>query len=410
MAARTGRKKNDPPENRRMLGRAVWHGRVLRCIRMISGQKTTRLVAILAAATVALAGCEKDSPPLPPQEPPPRPRFVPPADSELPRLLGFDAGDVVPPDPAPPPGDLKAEADSFKDLDSCVRQRAALDPVVGDAVDALGYETFLRDACRVVEAVKTRSTAPCDPITASSLRERCAMSVAVVLGDNQTCPMVGQAHDPLCVALARRDPRLCASVGPDRKATCRAMLAKDRKKCGSDARCERMVERWKGLLPETSDKPELGTKVTLELTAIVDGGKQKPTRVDLSSHVNPAMVVNMAGSTRILIGEVATAPWPPFQIASDPRIALVLMAAPENIKQGVRSLGAEQFGFEVLIPKTALLSSKAERSPAAVTIDMVGTDIGSPVRFNVEADVGEEGSGWHVSLKVNTYVRDVITR
>lgn len=364
----------------------------------------------MAATCCVLAGCDKDTPPLPPQEPPPRPKFVPPADSELPALLGLDAGDFVPPDPAPPAGDLKAEADAFKDLDTCVRQRASLDPVVGDAVDALGYETFLRDACRVVEAVKTRSTTPCDPITATSLRERCAMSVAVVLGDSQTCPLVGQAHDALCVALARRDPRLCSGVGGGSRATCRAMLAKDKKKCGNDARCERMVERWKSLLPETSDKPELGTKVTLELTAIVDGGKQKPTKTDLSSRVNPAMVVNMAGRTRILIGEPVSAPWPPFQIATEPRVSMVLMATPENIKQGVQSLGSEQFGFELLVPKTAMLSSKAQRSPAAVTIDMVGTDIGSPVRFNVEADVGEEGNGWHVNLKVNTYVRDVVTR
>lgn len=369
-----------------------------------------RAAALVAALACAIAGCEKDSPPLPPQEPPPKPRFVPPADSELPLLLGLDAGDFVPPDPPPPAGDLRAEADSFKDLDSCVRQRATLDPVVGDAVDALGYETFLRDACRVIEAVKTRSTAPCEAITATSLRERCATSVAVVLGDSQTCPMVGQSHDALCVALARRDARLCASVGADRKATCRAMLARDKKKCGADARCGRMVERWKGLLPETSDKPELGTKVTVELTAIVDGGKQKATRVDLSSHVNPAMVVKMAGSTRILIGEVVSAPWPPFQVATEPRVSMVLMASPENVKQGIHALGAEQLGFELLIPKTASLSSKAQRSPAAVTIDMVGTDIGSPVRFNVEADVGEEGSSWHVSLKVNTYVRDVVTR
>ncbi len=360
---------------------------------------------------VAGLGCDRSSsPPTPPEEPPAPRKFVPPADSQLPSLLGLDAGELEPVDPPAPAGDLFAEAEAFQDLEGCVRQRAKLDPVVGDALDALGYDTFLRDACRVIEAVKARSTAPCDPITARSLRDRCAMSVAVVLGDSQTCPMEGQAHDPLCVALARRDPRLCVSVPADRRASCRAMLAKDPKKCGGEGRCVRRVERWRRLLPEAASKPELGTKVTLQLTATSDGGRSKPVEVDLSTYVYPAMVVKLAGTTRILIGEMASAPWPPYTIATEPRASVVLVASPENIKQGVRSLGGDALGFELLVPKVAAVSSKTERTPATVTMDMVGTDIGSPVRFTVEADVGEEGASWHVSLRVNTYVRDVVTR
>lgn len=361
------------------------------------------LCACLAAA------CDKDAPPSPPQEPPPpRPRAAAPSDSEIERALGLDAGELgqAPTDPPPPAGDLRAEADGFTDLETCVRQRARVDAVLGDAIDALGYDTLLRDSCRVIEAVKTRSTGPCEPIVASSLRDRCVMSVAVVSGDMLQCPMAGQNHDGLCVALARRDLRLCASAPGDTRATCRAMLASDTKKCAGDKRCERMVDRWKGLLPKAESKPELGTKVRAEITEHVEAGKPNTVAIDLSPVVTPATVMKNPAGTRILVGEASSLAWPPFRVAPDPRLSLSLLASTENIKQGTRALAADALVFEVLAPKTGRFSSKDQKAPAAVTIDLVGTEIGSPVRLRVEADIGESH---HVSLSINTYVRDVVT-
>lgn len=326
-------------------------------------------------------------------------------------MLGLDAGEVPPTplDPPPPAGDLKAEADAFVDLETCVRQRARVDSVLGDAIDALGYDTLMRDSCRLIEAVKTKSVTACEPIVASSLRDRCNMSVAVVSGDSLLCPMSGQNHDALCVALARKDPRLCASVPLERRTTCRAMLGRDSKKCTGDKRCERMVDRWKTLIPTVEAKQELGTKIRLEVTERIDGGKQKPVTADLSQFVVPATVFKSPSGAKIMIGEMTAAAWPPFRIAPDPRLAMTLVAAPENIKQGIHPLGSEALAFELLVPKVAQLSSSKQIAPATVNVDMLGIDIGSPVRFNVEVDLGDEANGFHVSLNINTYVRDVVT-
>jgi hypothetical protein len=357
-----------------------------------------------------ITGCDKDPPSSAPEQPPPpsRPKGAPLSDEEMERALGLEAGALSGPaaDPPPPAGDLKQEADGFTDLEACVRQRARVDAVLGDAIDALGYDTLLRDSCRVIEAVKAKSTAACEPIVASSLRDRCVMSVAVVSGDMLLCPMSGQNHDGLCVALARRDLRLCASAPGDKRSTCRAMLSSDPKKCSGDKRCERMVGRWKGLLPPAESKPELGTKVRAEITEKPDGGRPTTVTVDLSQVVTPATVLKSAGGTRIIVGETSSSAWPPFRLAPDPRLALSLLATPENIKQGAHALGADALVFELLAPKTGLFSSKDEKVPATVTIDMVGTEIGSPVRLRVEVDLGEEH---HISLNINTYVRDVVT-
>jgi hypothetical protein len=334
---------------------------------------------------------------------------VPPDEADLAGALGLDAGELTPVDPPAPAGDLKSEADAFTDLEACVKQRARVDPVLGDAIDALGYDTLLRDACRVVEAVKTSSPAPCEPIAASSLRDRCFMSAAVVMGDSMQCPMAGQNHDGLCVALARRDLRLCASVPLERRGTCRAMLQHEPKRCGGDKRCERMVERWKGLIPAAESKPELGTKVRLEVTAKVDGRPDKPVVSDLSQAVPPATVYRSPSGVKLMVGETSSAAWPPFRVAPDPRLALMLLATPENLKQGVHPAAAESLQFEVLVPNVGQFSSKNAAGNATLTVDLLGLEIGSPVRFSVEVDIGEPARGHHLSLNINTFVRDVVT-
>jgi hypothetical protein len=100
------------------------------------------------------------------------------------RLLHVDAGDLEPAlDPPAPPGDLKTELDEFTTVDACVQQRARLDPLVGDALDAIGYDTFLRDACRMLDAAKAQDDRRCEAIDASILRERCKATVAEIIGD-----------------------------------------------------------------------------------------------------------------------------------------------------------------------------------------------------------------------------------
>jgi hypothetical protein len=51
--------------------------------------------------------------------------------------------------------------------------------VLADAVDALGYDTLVRDACRTLQARKAKDGDLCQPIIASSLRLRCGSQLAV---------------------------------------------------------------------------------------------------------------------------------------------------------------------------------------------------------------------------------------
>ena len=124
--------------------------------------------------------------------------------------------------------------------------------MIGDAIDALGYDTLIGDACRVLEALKAKDARRCRPIAASSLRARCETNVAVLVGDPRLCPLTalgkGDARDPLCLARASRDERLCAAMISSERASCKAMVNGRADECHGDESCVRQVERWKWVL------------------------------------------------------------------------------------------------------------------------------------------------------------------
>ena len=97
---------------------------------------------------------------------------------------------TVPVDPPAPAGDLKSELERFVNVDTCVAERAKLDPLVGDALGAIGYDTFLHDACRLLEAAKTKKREACDKIDASPLRARCQSLVAIAARTPESCPLL----------------------------------------------------------------------------------------------------------------------------------------------------------------------------------------------------------------------------
>ena len=112
--------------------------------------------------------------------------------SAIASALGIDAAalGVALVDPEKPAGDLAADLASFTSVEACMKQRtASLDPLVGDAVDAIGYDTFLRDACRMLEAAKNKDAKKCELIDASSLRARCRTITAMVAADVESCPL-----------------------------------------------------------------------------------------------------------------------------------------------------------------------------------------------------------------------------
>lgn len=370
--------------------------------------------AIAAAGVVSLAfmvgcerGCGSGPADTPPAEPPKPPRSYRVADAGLAELLGFDADISV--DPPAPAGNLKDEVDAFTTLDACVASRAPFDPVVGDAIDAIGYDSLRHDACRVLAAVKKRDTALCEPISSSSLRTHCEASVAIVAADEAMCPLVLENHDPVCVALARRDSRLCATALHDQRAMCRAILAHDASKCEGETRCERLVKRWSDLVSDAAQGPELGTRMVMTLRLPSDAGAAKARTFDLSKDVGPATVRKAPGGTTILIGDASTSGWPPAVIAKEARVSIAMSAAPSSIKQGRHSVVGDAVAFAVLAPDVATITWEQLTTPAVVDVDLIGVEIGAPVRFTLEASLPEDRGGYSVKLEVNTFVRDVVT-
>jgi hypothetical protein len=172
-----------------------------------------------------------------PKPAPTRPSDDPPNLTSIAHALRVDASALTETEAPPPPsGDLAADIASFTTLDACVRQHASLDPLVADALGALGYDTFLKDVCRILEAAHTRSTAPCALIDASGLRIECSMVLAVTIHAPDDCPLrVDGApqlgRDPTCLAAASGEARLCAGELRDRRVRCEAIALSD------DARC-----------------------------------------------------------------------------------------------------------------------------------------------------------------------------
>ena len=383
----------------------MWHGR-----RVERNARGFRVLWAALAGLAFVAGCDRSPPSEPPSEPPERPSRLR-QDAGIAALLGLDAGELSaepPSDPPAPAGDLKSEVEAFTTLEACVASRAAFDPVVGDAVDALGYRTLKRDACRVLLAVKTKDAKACEDILASSLRERCVTAVAVSSGNPLACPMIDGRHDAFCTALARRDDRLCDVVEREERASCRAVIAKDDGKCGHDDRCRRWVERWKSLLPEQEEKPELGTLASVEVAERIEGGMTAPQTFSLTRAVQGATLRRDASGAVLLIGESSAKTWPPAMIVTEPRISLRVSADAAVIKQGRHTVPEDAVRFALLLPKRGTLTTEAPEGPITINVDLVGTEIGSPVRFTLEADVGPSHRKNHVVLRINTFVRDVV--
>src|SRR5262249_11045006 len=150
------------------------------------------------------------------------------------------------------------ELERFINVDTCVSERAKIDPLIGDALGAIGYETFLRDACRLLEAAKDKKRETCDKIDSSALRARCQAWVAMVAQTPDACPLqfeglVTRGRNASCVAIAAKDPRLCTGEARTvQRGTCEAMVARDPKKCDAllpnqRPLCQREVVRWQAV-------------------------------------------------------------------------------------------------------------------------------------------------------------------
>ncbi len=371
--------------------------------------------ALLFAALVVCAACEEKR-----HEPPPEPTPPPPSPSAL-AELGVDAGVLGEPlDPPAPAGDLKTDLDRFVNLDQCVAERAKLDPLVGDALGAIGYETFLRDACRLLEAAKDRKRETCDKIDSSALRSRCQSWVAMVSQTPDTCPMqfeglVTRGRNPSCVAVAAKDPRLCNGESRTvQRGTCEAMVARDPAKCdvllpNQRPLCQREVARWGSVLAPPLEGLEKLPAPRGKLSILGVSGTPDPptTEVDLSADfARGVVVVTSRDRMRIELGTVVESE--AARIAASPqkrpRVGLALILEP-----GKKEARPVLQKLEIELPGEAPIVSPPASCDCKITAARAASTRGGEAAVALEGTITSGGKSYKLGIDLATFVRDVVT-
>ena len=381
-------------------------------------------VVLLLFATAGAAGvaCDDKKPGPPP--PPAGSAVAPASPASVVAMLGLDAGVFSETaDPPAPAGDLKAELDRFVNVETCVRERANLDPLVGDALRAIGYDTFLRDACRLLEAAKDKKKETCEKVDSSALRLRCQSWVAMVAQTPETCPLQFEGvptrgRNVTCLAIAGKDPRLCQ--GEPRttvRATCDAMANRDDTKCDvllpADApSCKREVTRWRSLLaPPLSGLAKLPV-ARGKLVVKGDTGTPDPptTDADLSTEfARGGVVVTSRERARVelgMIGESETS-----HIAPSPnrraRLGLAVLLDPGATPKDPPKPLLERLELEV--PGEATIVYPPARCDCRLTASQVDRTRGGEIRLQLQGVVGAGTRSYKIDVDLATFVRDVVS-
>ena len=360
----------------------------------------------LSLLFLALAGCDRDPPPPKPADPPPVASFA--------RALGIDAGELEPSvDPPAPAGDLKAELAAFTTVDACVAQRAAGDPVVGDALEAIGYDTLIRDACRLLDAAKSQDAKRCADIIASTLKARCEASVAELAAQPEACPFdvptrPELGRDAACLALATHDASLCdAALDRTARVTCAALATHDAAPCkklalrGDQARCARDEQRWATVLPVADAPPRAGGAPSGKVSLTGDAGAFASDAFALEVSRGVVVLERLDGA-HVVVGSLNKGG------------AGFIAASPNAPKT---------FAFEVVAPadpKKAHLEHAQLDVPGHSPVDVGGSRAGAFVvhvtrlekRRGGVVELTLEGSladGLAVKAEVTTFVRDLVS-
>jgi hypothetical protein len=361
----------------------------------------------IAAFSAVFPGCDKDEPT----------SSTPPSTSAIAAALGIDASELAAPlvDPPRPAGDLRADVAKFTTVEACMKDHGRLDPVVGDALDHVGYDTLVRDACIVLGAAKQKDAKKCDGIDSSALRSRCRSVLAMLAADPDACPLrfEGKAElgrDGTCVAAAARTPALCTGEDVRLRPFCDALVLRDAKRCAvltleeDRVRCtrdsERMASSFEGGTPLLAQP--LDGKGTLEIHG--EGGAPDPAegKIDLGFDVGSGVVlVTTHKEARLRIGSTdaaltvrATGP------NTRTRFGVLLGVLGDQIEvrelslavPGASSMSCPGVKCNVKVKSTAKLEPKRG---AAVTLDLEGT-------------VGTAPNAFRIHAQVNTFVRDVV--
>ncbi len=376
---------------------------------------------LVAAATVAAAGIACEEKPSPMAAP--SANVSPASPASVVAMLGIDAGALSETtDPPPPPGDLKADLERFVSVDSCVKERANLDPLVGDALRGIGYDTFLRDACRLLEATKDHKAATCDRIDSSALRLRCRSWVAMVAQTPETCPLQfeglpARGRNITCLAVAGKDPRVC--TGEPRtavRATCEALASREAARCDvllpNDApSCKRELARWRPLLAEPlAGLPKLPVPRG-KLSVKGEAGTPDPgtTESELGSELaRGGVVVTSRDRARVelgMIGESETS-----RMAPSPnrraRLGIAVLFEPGATPKDPPKPVLERLELE--IPGAATIVVPSATCDCRITTARVDRTRGGELALALQGTVSSGNRSYKVDVDLVTFVRDVV--
>jgi len=364
-------------------------------------------LCLFCAFAGVIAACDKDEPS----------SSTPPSTSAIAAALGMDASALEAPlvDPPRPSGDLRADIAHFTTLEACMKERGRLDPVVGDALDHVGYDTLVRDACTVLAAAKEKDAKKCGGIDSSALRSRCRAVLAMLVGDADACPLriEGKAElgrDATCVAAAARTPVLCAGEDARVRPFCDALVLRDAKKCATltmeedRVRCtresERMASSLEGGTPLLTQALE--GKGTLELHG--EGGTSDPAegKLDLRSDVGSGVVlVTTHKESRMRVGSTDA--------------SLTVRATGPNTRTrfgvmlGVLGDQVEVRELSLAVPGAASMSCPAVKCDVKVKSTVkLEPKRGAPVSLELDGTVGSAPNAFRIHAVVTTFVRDVV--
>lgn len=376
------------------------------------------------AALLNVAACNERSTPSPQAEGP----STPPNPSAMTAAFGLDAGVFESADPPPPAGDLKSELDRFVNLDTCVAERSKLDPLVGDALRTIGYDTFLRDACRMLEAGKDKRTEPCDKIDSSALRNKCRSWVAMLGQTPETCPLLfenapARGRSATCLAVAGKDARLCAGESTAvARATCEALSSRDEARCdsllpGDRPSCKREIARWRPLLATPLEGlPKLPNVAAKLIFHGQDGTPEPPMpEVDLGSDfARGGVVVTNRDRARVELGLLGGSEALRFvpNPTKKPRVgvAIVFEPAAPGSKDPPKSV-LERLELEVPGEATILCTGKSSApSPCDVEIASAHADRarGGELAIAVRGKASAGTRAYKIDFALTTFVRDVV--
>jgi hypothetical protein len=342
----------------------------------------------------------------------------------LAKLLGVDAGELeAPVDPPAPAGDLKAEIDRFTTVDACALERASLDPILGDALEAIGYDTFLRDACRVIDAAKANDASRCAAIDASSLEARCRATVAEVAGTPDACPWAisrqpTRGRDARCVAVAARDPRLCVAVADAlERATCEATVGQGDRSCATlpsrsaQSRCVRDAARWHNSVAGAGDDAhsralEVAGKLHVERTDPAGAGES--FEVDLKPDLTRGVaILEQRDGARVALGPLTEAGLDFIAPSPHVRASLALeLFVTSGAHGAVPAARIER--AELLVPGRSPLSTPGAQSTLVAKVDKLEAARAGVVAVVVDGALLGASSTWRVHAEATTFVRDVV--